>query len=256
MQYTITINLLKATEWGLNLQQAALFGFLYELPSWADCHIINDLSYHWITYSKIISEMPILSQHKHKDTIYRHMKSLAGKGLIEIQQQGSGIFVRTTTKGKIWNRDLGKKSEGSEKNPSHLGEKSEPPSEKNPTYHNTTYPLTKSKNHPSPPSHDHEQEEVEVEEYIQRETDRAATSGEIRTTRQNYAAAVRRKITSEGGRLTPERREQLAQWLTPPLAPRTAPAIDPHDTDLTRQFAAAYNTTQSERSVKNVIEKI
>ena len=246
MQYTITINLLKATEWGLNLQQAALFGFLYELPSWADCHIINGCDYHWITYSKIILEMPILSQHK--DTIYRHMKVLTGKGLIEIQQQGSGILVRRTTEGKRWNRDLGKKSEGSEKKPSHLGGKSEPPSEKNPTYHNTTYPLTKSKNHPTPPSHNQEQEEVE--EYIRRETDRAEDAGEIRTSRANYAAAVRRKIIAEGGKLTLERMQQLDQWRIPTLAARNPPIIDPHDTYLTRQYAAAYNSAQNERREK------
>lgn len=246
MQYTITINLLKATEWGLNLQQAALFGFLYELPSWADCHIINGCDYRWITYSKIILEMPILSQHK--DTIYRHMKALAGKGLIEIQQQGSGILVRTTREGKRWNRDLGKKSEGSEKNPSHLGGKSEPLSEKNPTYHNTTYPLTKSKNHPTPPSHNQEQEEVE--EYIRRETDRAEYAGEIRTSRATYAAAVRRKIIAEGGRLTPDRRQQLSLWQTPILVSSKPPLIDPHDTYLTRRYAEAYNTTQSERREK------
>lgn len=231
MQYTIKINQPKATEWGLNLQQATLFDFLYELPSWADCHILNGLDYHWITYSKIISEMPILSQHK--DTIYRYMKFLSDKGLIEIQQQGLNIFVRTTRKGKVWNRDaaekqaLGKKSEGSEKNPSSLGKKSEPPPEKNPTYHNTTYPLTKSKNHHPLPPLAHNQEKEEVEEYIRLETDRAEATGEIRTNRANYAAGVRRKITAEGEELTPVRREQLAQLRSPPTAFRTIPVIDP-----------------------------
>jgi len=81
----------------------------------------------------------------------------------------------------------------------------------------------------------------EVEEYIWRETDRAAASGEIRTNRTKYAAAVRRKITSEGGKLTPERSEQLSQWRTPTLPSfSTAPIIDPHDTWLTRRFAEAY----------------
>lgn len=84
-------------------------------------------------------------------------------------------------------------------------------------------------------------EQQEVEEYIQRETDRASATGEIRTTRQNYAAAVRRKITAEGGKLTPERREQLEQWRTPTLPSSIpAPIIDPQDTYLTRRFAEAY----------------
>lgn len=92
---------------------------------------------------------------------------------------------------------------------------------------------------PPPPSSVPEQQEVE--EYIRHETDRAAASGEIRTTRQKYAAAVRRKITSEGGKLTPERSEQLSLWRTPAvLSSSTPPIIDPDDTYLTRRFAAAY----------------
>jgi len=90
----------------------------------------------------------------------------------------------------------------------------------------------------------------EVEEYIRRETERAEVTGEIRTNRAKYAAAIRRKITTEGGRLTPERRQQLTLWQKPPLASSTALIIDPHDTYLTRQYAAAYNSTQNERREK------
>ena len=90
----------------------------------------------------------------------------------------------------------------------------------------------------------------EVEEYIERETNRAAGAGEIRTTRQKYAAAVRRKITAEGGKLTPERKQQLSLWQTPILVSSKAPLIDPHDTYLTRRYAAVYNSTQSKRSEK------
>ncbi|MGK7052215.1 hypothetical protein N1Z41_00035880 [Pseudomonas aeruginosa] len=35
MQFTVTINQAKALEWGLNSQQALLFAFVYECPSWA-----------------------------------------------------------------------------------------------------------------------------------------------------------------------------------------------------------------------------
>lgn len=97
---------------------------------------------------------------------------------------------------------------------------------------------------PPPPPPSSVPEQQEVEEYIQRETDRAASSGEIRTNRAKYAAAVRRKITSEGGKLTPERSEQLAQWRTPPLPSSSMPPIiDPHDTYLTRRFAEAYSSS-------------
>lgn len=229
MQFTIYINQPRATEWGLNLQQATLFAFLYELPSWATCHIIDGVSYYRIAYNKIISELPILSQHK--DTIYRHMKALANLGIIEVQQQGADILVRVTGKGAVWNRDgagdpaLGNKSEGSEKNPSNLGKISDPTSEKNPTYHNTTYPPTKSVNHhPLSPSTPEQQEEVE--EYIRLETDRAERAEEIRTSKAKYAAGIRKQITNEGGQLTPERRQQLELWRNPPPSPRSIPDCD------------------------------
>lgn len=222
MQFTIYINQPRATEWGLNLQQATLFAFLYELSSWATCHIIDGVSYYRIAYGKIISELPILSQHK--DTVYRHMKALAGLGVIEVQQQGADILVRVTRKGAVWNRDgagnpaFGKKSEGSEKNPSRLGKISDPTSEKNPTNHNTTYPPTKSVNlHPLSPSNPEQHQEVE--EYIRLETDRAADTGEIRKSRVKYAAGIRKQIASEGGQLTPERRKQLELWRSP--SPKT-----------------------------------
>lgn len=35
MQFTVTINQAKALEWGVNSQQALLFAFVFECPSWA-----------------------------------------------------------------------------------------------------------------------------------------------------------------------------------------------------------------------------
>lgn len=261
-QYNITINLLKVEEWGLNLQQAVFFAFLYELPSWANHHTIDGNSYHWITYGKIISEMPILSRSQKKDTIYKNMKVLSALGLIEVRYRGTDILVRTTEKGKLWNRGatdqtcLGKKSEGSEKYPSNLGKKSELTSEKNLTNHNTTYPPTKSVNHHplSPSAQEHEKTAEEVEEYLQRETDRAEAAGEIRTTRAKYAAGVRKKIMVEGGKLTLERRQQLEQWQKPIHPPGNRPIVDPDNTYLTRRYAEACNAEQKER--KNVVKYI
>lgn len=128
MQYNIYINQLKAQEWGLNLQQATLFSFIYELPSWSDCHTIGGIAWHRITKGKLAKELPILTSKP--DTIYRQMRILVDAGLIEVNHQGSLTLVRITPKGAGWNRDLGNFSEGSEKNPS-------VPSEKFPTYHNT-----------------------------------------------------------------------------------------------------------------------
>lgn len=94
------------------------------------------------------------------------------------------------------------------------------------TISKTTSKITPETTPPPPPFSVPEQQE-EVGEYIQRETDRAAAVGEIRTTRQRYAAAVRKNIKSEGGRLTPERREQLEQWRSLPTAHSTISVIAP-----------------------------
>lgn len=70
-----------------------------------------------------------------KDTIWRAYKVLEEAGLIQFQTQDSKDWIKITEKGKTWRRVDGKKSEGSEKNPSDLGKKSESTSEKNPTYY-------------------------------------------------------------------------------------------------------------------------
>lgn len=149
MQYNININQLEACEWGLNLQQAFLFSFLYELPSWAECHVIAGISWHRIAKSKLIKELPILTSKT--DTIYRQMRGLSDVGLIEVNQQGAVTLVRITHKGASWNRDLGNKSEGSEKNPPLPGKVSASSSEKNPTYHSTILnPTTTTQQQNSP----------------------------------------------------------------------------------------------------------
>lgn len=143
MQFFVGINQLKSLEWGLNLQQAALFAFLYEVPSWAECQTIDGVAYWRIAKSKIIAELPILTDKR--DTVYRHMKALEDAGLIEKIQNGDITLIRVTKKGAEWNKSEGSeknprgriKSEGSEKNPATPGKKSDTPSEKNPTYQYT-----------------------------------------------------------------------------------------------------------------------
>lgn len=69
---------------------------------------------------------------------------------------------------------------------------------------------------PPPPTPTEPGEQEEVDEYIQRETDRATIAGEIRKSRVQYAAGIRKQINREGGKLTTERRKQLEQWRSPP----------------------------------------
>lgn len=84
------------------------------------------------------------------DTVYRHLKTLAEKEIIEyIKHQGKDL-IRLTEKGKTWNYleiNMGEENseknpnidDNSEKNPNELGKISENNSEKNPTYKDTIY---------------------------------------------------------------------------------------------------------------------
>lgn len=150
MQFTLLINQVRALEWGLNAQQSMLFAFIYELSSWADAIEVDGLTFYRLSKSKILRELPLLTDKP--DTAYRLLKQLETRGLIELGAASGEMVVAITDKGRRWNKsgeDLGEASPGGlnfavdkprkkirapEKNPSNLGKKSEPPSEKNPTY--------------------------------------------------------------------------------------------------------------------------
>lgn len=131
MRYNILINQVKAKEWELNLQQAFVFSFFYELPSWADSIIEDDKVYYFASKNKAIEELPILTEKI--DTMYRIYKQVEEKGLVSITKKNGKDYVLITEKGKSWNEI----KNNSEKNPNKLGKKSENNSEKNPTYNNT-----------------------------------------------------------------------------------------------------------------------
>lgn len=151
MQFTISINQAKALEWGLNAQQAMLFAFVYECPSWARPVKDDGGSFYALSKAKIIEELPLLTDKP--DTVYRLLKSLAAAGLIDLSSTNTITLVRLTKKGKEWNRKLngsekypskeagsGRKKirAGSEKNPTKVGKKSEAGSEKSPTNQDTS----------------------------------------------------------------------------------------------------------------------
>ena len=153
MRYKLCIDQVRSIEWNLNLQEAVLFSYLFSASEWAD----QQDGFSYVSKKKIIQDIPILSQKR--DTIYRLLKSLAKKGVIEYKNID---LVKVTDKGQQWHfiqpiedlgkksdpiEDLGKKSDPSEKNPSlppetpltsqknpnNLGKKSEVTSEKNPS---------------------------------------------------------------------------------------------------------------------------
>lgn len=158
MQFTVTINQAKALDWGLNAQQALLFAFVYECPSWAKLVKTDKGDFYALSKAKIVEELPLLTDKP--DTAYRLLKAIAGAGLINLSSTNNITLVQLTAKGKEWNKKfdgsekyptkkdkVGKKSEvvgrkkirsGSEKSPSGVGKNSDPRSEKSPTNQDTS----------------------------------------------------------------------------------------------------------------------
>lgn len=157
MQYTLTINQQKALEWGLNAQQALLFAFIYECPSWAKPMTTPRGTFFALAKAKIIDELPLLTDKP--DTAYRLLKQLEEAGVIELSHTAGITLVRLTDLGKEWNRKLDgsekypskpgegrKKTRGtSEKSPRKVGKKSEVGSEKSPTNQDTSNQGTNQK---------------------------------------------------------------------------------------------------------------
>ena len=172
MSYTIHINAVKCQEWGLNLNQGALFDLLNQASSWAKPVVIDSEVYYWISRNMIIDEIPLA--YSKPDTVYRAFKDLSEKGLIVHVKQGQKDLIRLTEKGKEWNAknseinpNVGNKSDilpktdkkNSEINPTFsqkLGNKSEKtaknsdlnPTDHNTNYHNTNNQCTKEKTTP------------------------------------------------------------------------------------------------------------
>ena len=147
MRFSTYLNNSKCMEWKINAQQGILFALLYEAPAWAKEEIIENKTYYFVSRNLILEELPMFFEKS--DTVYRNLKVLQEKGLIEYIKQGKKDLIRITAKGKTWNEFKDNNSEkspsseqNSEKNPNNLGKKSEKElknSEKNPTNNNTIY---------------------------------------------------------------------------------------------------------------------
>ncbi|WP_445621317.1 DnaT-like ssDNA-binding domain-containing protein [Kushneria sp. Sum13] len=116
MQFIVSINQTKALEWGLNAQQALLFAYLHQVPTWATARQIDGVTWFNCGKGKVVEELPILTDKQ--DTVYRLMKQLRDAGLIDMTSTDNKTFIRLTAKGIEWNKA------GSEKSPT-LGNKSE-----------------------------------------------------------------------------------------------------------------------------------
>ena len=141
MKYSINIDQINSLAWDLNLSEAAVFTYLFHVPTWADPVLIDGQTFYFAARQKTCQDVPLISDKP--DTIYRIYKSLAEKGVIEYLKHMGKDCMKITEKGKGWN---------SEKNPSitiELGKKSESTrkifrkdSEKNPTYTSTINTVT------------------------------------------------------------------------------------------------------------------
>lgn len=131
MRYSSTINNVKSKEWNLTIQQAYLFSWFYELPSWANKVMIENEIFYFASKNKAVEELPILTDKT--DTMYRYYKQLEYIGLVVIKKIDNKDYIALTNKGKEWNFC---KSDNSENNPTLLGNLSENNSENNPTYNN------------------------------------------------------------------------------------------------------------------------
>ena len=145
MRFSTTLNNQKCMEWKINATQGILVALLYEANAWANEEIINDKTYYFVSRNLILKELPMFFEKA--DTVYRNLKILAEKGIIEYIKHKGKDLIRLTEKGKSWNfienniEDNSEKNpnfdSNSEKSPSKFGKKSENNSEKNPTNKDT-----------------------------------------------------------------------------------------------------------------------
>ena len=81
MRFITTLNNQKCMEWGINATQGILVALLYEANAWANEEIIDDKIYYFVSRNLILKELPMFFEKA--DTVYRNLKVLAEKGIIE-----------------------------------------------------------------------------------------------------------------------------------------------------------------------------
>lgn len=137
MRIITHINNVKCLEWGLTANQGALFDLINQLQSWAETVLIGNEVYYWASKNMICKEIPLFFAKP--DAVYRNLKILQEKGLIDYIKLDVKDCIRLTQKGKEWNSGL---------NPSDVSKPEEPrfqtrgASVSNPTYNITSYNIT------------------------------------------------------------------------------------------------------------------
>ena len=168
MRFSTTLNNQKCMEWKINATQGILVALLYEANAWANEEIIDDKIYYFVSRNLILKELPMFFEKA--DTVYRNLKILAEKGIIEYIKHKGMDLIRLTEKGKSWNfiENNSEKNpnfdSNSEKSPSKFGKKSENNSEKNPTNKDTNIQKDISKNNKE--KYKKEKKKNEIQEFI------------------------------------------------------------------------------------------
>ena len=101
MRFSTTLNNQKCMEWKINATQGILVALLYEANAWANEEIIDDKIYYFVSRNLILKELPMFFEKA--DTVYRNLKVLAEKGIIEYIKHKGMDLIRLTEKGKSWN---------------------------------------------------------------------------------------------------------------------------------------------------------
>lgn len=116
MKRSSFINNDKCLEWGINATQGALFDLLVHLSTWAEEVVIDGMVFYWVAREKVVEELPLY--YSKADTVYRHLRDLRQRGLIDYAKVGDKDVVALTAKGKTWsfrcsdlNPPLGNESE-------------------------------------------------------------------------------------------------------------------------------------------------
>ncbi|CAN2327215.1 Phage protein [Fusobacterium sp. oral taxon C10] len=162
MRFSTTLNNQKCMEWELNATQGILVALLYEVNAWANEEIIDNKTYYFVSRNLILKELPMFFEKA--DTVYRNLKVLAEKGIIEYIKHKGKDLIRLTEKGKSWNFIENNIEDNSEKSPSKFGKKSENNSEKNPTNKDTNIKKDISKNNKE--KYKKEKKQNEIQEFI------------------------------------------------------------------------------------------
>ena len=115
MRFSTTLNNQKCMEWEINATQGILVALLYEANAWANEEIIDNKTYYFVSRNLILKELPMFFEKA--DTVYRNLKVLAEKGIIEYIKHKGKNLIRLTEKGKSWNFIENNIEDNSEKNP-------------------------------------------------------------------------------------------------------------------------------------------